>query len=101
MPDREKYLATTEEVAERLDDPRLCILECTVFLRPPAAGRSGYEVVPGRDEWSAGHIPGSQFADIPGDLSDRGHALRFMMPPPEQFAEAIGRYGVGDDTEVV
>src|SRR5690606_1442407 len=27
--------------------------------------------------------------------------LRFMMPPAEQFAEAMGRYGVGDDSDVV
>ncbi|MEX0783479.1 MAG: sulfurtransferase [Dehalococcoidia bacterium] len=101
MTDHDRYLATTGELAARLTDPRLRVLECTVSLRPRADGGPGYEVVSGRDEWAAGHIPGSGFADIPGDLSDRDHSLRFMMPSAEQFADAMGRYGVGDGSAVV
>lgn len=100
MADRDQYLVTTEWLAEHLDDPNLRILDCTVFLRPGAEGK-GFDVVSGREEWAAGHIPGSGFADLPGDLSDRNAKLRFMMPPAEQFAEAMGRYGVGDDSDVV
>ena len=101
MADRERYLATTGWLADHLGDANLRILECTVFLRPHEDGRPGYVALPGRDEWASRHIPGSVFADLPGDLSDRDQTLRFMMPPPEQFAEAMGRYGVGDDTPVV
>ncbi|MEP7215839.1 MAG: sulfurtransferase [Anaerolineaceae bacterium] len=101
MAGRDRYLATTGWLAEHLDDPNLRILECTVFLRPNADGRPGYVAIPGQDEWAEGHIPGSVYADLPGDLSDRDHALRFMMPPPEQFAQAMGSYGVGDGTSVV
>lgn len=101
MPQRERFLATTGWLAENLGRPDLRVLECTVFLRPREDGRPGYAVVPGRDEWAAGHVPGSVFADLHNDLSDRQSPLRFMMPPPAQFAEAMGRYGVGDDSEVV
>jgi thiosulfate/3-mercaptopyruvate sulfurtransferase len=100
MTNREDFLVTTAWLQDHLADPNLRVLECTVFLRPGAEGR-GFEVVSGRDEWAAGHIPGSGFADLQGDLSDRESKLRFMMPPAEQFAEAMGRYGVGDNSEVV
>ncbi|MEO9254178.1 MAG: rhodanese-like domain-containing protein [Tepidiformaceae bacterium] len=101
MPERDRYLATTDWLAEHLGQPGLCVLECTVFLRPRDDGQAGYAVVPGRDEWAAGHIPGSVYADIATDLSDRTHALRFMMPSAEQFAAAMERYGVGTDSQVV
>jgi thiosulfate/3-mercaptopyruvate sulfurtransferase len=101
MANRDRYLATTDELAGRFDDQRLRILDCTVFLRPRSDGKPGYEVASGREEWAAGHIPGSGFADLPGELSDRDHPLRFMMPPAEQFAAAMSSYGVGDDSEVV
>ena len=101
MPDRDAYLATTAWLADHLDDPDLSILECTVSLRPRADGKPGFEVAPGRDAWAQSHIPGSVFADLHNDLSDRNSPLRFMMPPAEQFAEAMGRYGVGDNSRVV
>jgi thiosulfate/3-mercaptopyruvate sulfurtransferase len=101
MSERDRYLVTTEWLAAHLETPGLRILEGTVFLRPRDDGGSGYRVVPGREEWAAGHIPGSVYADLQNDLSDPRQGLRFMMPLPEQFAEAMGRYGVGDDSEVV
>lgn len=101
MPDRERYLVTTKWLAANIGRPNLRVLECTVFLRPRDDGRPGYHVVPGHDEWAAGHIPGAGFADLHNDLSDRTQALRFMMPATEQFAAAMGRYGVGKDSEVV
>ncbi len=101
MPERDRYLATTDWLAKNLGQQDLRILECTVFLRPREDGRPGYAVVSGRDAWAAGHIPGSVFADIANDLSDPTHALRFMMPSAEQFAAAMGGYGVGDDSQVV
>lgn len=101
MSDRSQYLATTEWLAENLGSPDLRVLECTVFLRPREDGRPGFLVVPGHEEWAAGHIPGAVFADLHHDLSDPAQALRFMMPPPEQFAAAMGRYGVGDTSRVV
>ncbi|MBI2767337.1 MAG: sulfurtransferase [Chloroflexi bacterium] len=99
--DRDHYLATTDWLAAHLGDPGLRVLECTVFLRPRDDGKPGYAVVSGREDWAAGHVPGSVFADIPGDLSDHAQALRFMMPPSAQFAAAMGRYGVGDGSQVV
>jgi thiosulfate/3-mercaptopyruvate sulfurtransferase len=59
------------------------------------------QVESGREEWEGAHIPGSAFADLPGELSDRTSPLRFMMPPAEQFADAMSALGVGEGTRVV
>ncbi len=101
MPDRDQFLATTGWLAEHLSAPGLRVFDCTVFLRPRDDGQPGYAVVSGREDWAAAHIPNSGFIDLPGDLSDKSSPLRFMMPSAEQFAEAIGRYGIGNDSDVV
>ena len=101
MTDSNEDLATTEWLASHLDDPNLRVLECTVFLRPRDDGKPGYKAIPATAEFAEGHIPGAVYADLTTDLSDRAQSLRFMMPPAGQFAEAMGRYGVGDDSEVI
>jgi thiosulfate/3-mercaptopyruvate sulfurtransferase len=93
-------LVETDWLAAHLDDPDLRVLECTVYLHP-ADVPGGVRVESGRATWAQGHIPGAGFADLPGDLSDRTTHLRFMMPPAAQFAEAMGRYGVGDGVRVI
>lgn len=101
MPDREQFLVTADWLAARLHEPALRIFDCTVFLRPREDGKPGYSVTPGREEWAAAHIPGSAFADLHNDLSDPSSQLRFMMPTADQFADVMGRYGVGDGSQVV
>jgi len=60
------------------------------------------EIVSGRSDWEKAHIPGSTFADLLADLTDRNRPeLMFPMPPAEQFAEAMSSYGVGEGTRVI
>ncbi|HYB42726.1 MAG TPA: rhodanese-like domain-containing protein, partial [Candidatus Methylomirabilis sp.] len=96
-----EYLVETGWLAQHLGDPGVRVLECTVHLHPAPDLPGGFRVESGRATWAQGHIPGAGFADLPGDLSDRSSRLRFMMPPAEQFAEAMSRYGVGDGVRVV
>jgi thiosulfate/3-mercaptopyruvate sulfurtransferase len=93
-----KPLVETEWLNAHLADPSLRILDCTVFLKPV---EGGVRPESGREEWARGHIPGSAFADLLGDLSARDTSLPVMMPPAEQFAAAMSSYGVGDGTSVV
>jgi thiosulfate/3-mercaptopyruvate sulfurtransferase len=93
-------LVETDWLADHLDDPGVRVLECTVYLQP-ADVPGGYRVESGRARWAEGHIPGAGFADLHEDLSDRTSGLRFMMPPATQFAQAMGRYGVGAGVRVV
>jgi thiosulfate/3-mercaptopyruvate sulfurtransferase len=97
---RPEHLVETEWLAERLGDPRIRVLECTVYLHP-ADVPGGFRVESGRAKWAEGHIPGAGFVDLQEELSDCASSLRFMMPPAEQFAEVIARSGVGDGVRVV
>jgi thiosulfate/3-mercaptopyruvate sulfurtransferase len=97
---RPEALVEAEWVAQRLEDPGVRILECTVYLHP-ADVPGGFRVESGRAKWAEGHIPGAGFVDLQEELSDRTSSLRFMMPPAAQFAEAMGRAGVGDGVRVI
>src|SRR5688500_10080147 len=94
------YLVGTDWLAQHLDDPAVRTLECTVYLTP-ADVPGGFTVESGRAKWSQGHIPGAGYVDLQAELSDRAATLRFMMPPAEQFAQAMSRHGVGDGVRVV
>jgi thiosulfate/3-mercaptopyruvate sulfurtransferase len=94
-----QWLVGTADLARQLDAADLRILDCTVHLRPAEGG--GVRADSGREDWARAHIPGSGYADLLRDLSDRDTPLPLMMPPPQQFAAAMSRYGVGDGTRVV
>lgn len=98
-PATPRFLVDTAWVAARLDAPDVVVLDATTHLVPRPD--TPYDVISGLADFHAGHIPGSQFADIDGRLSDREHPLHFMLPSPEQFADAMAELGVSDDTTVV
>lgn len=68
-----------------------------VDVRWYADGRSGYAA------YRAGHIPGAVWLDIDTDLSAPATpaAGRHPLPPPEQFAAALGRVGIAPGDAVV
>ena len=78
-------------LAEHLDAPDLRVLEATVYLTPR---EGGYDVRSGREDWAAGHIPGSAFADLVDDLSEPHDSLNFTFPSPGRFAAAMSALGV-------
>ncbi|HVN30279.1 MAG TPA: sulfurtransferase [Candidatus Binataceae bacterium] len=95
-------LVQTDWLAAHLDDSRLRIFDCTTHLRPAQAGtNAAYQIVSGRADYDAAHIPGAGFLDLQGELSDNTVKLRFMLPGAEDFAAAMSRHGVGDDSRVV
>src|SRR6266446_2905826 len=94
-----EFLVESEGLAAQLGDPELRIFDCTIHLIPNPD--MGYTVKPGREDFEKGHIPGAQFIDLQGDLSAPHPKLRFMLPSAEDFAAAMGRFGVGDKSRVV
>ncbi len=53
-----------------------------------------------RAEYLAAHIPGAVFFDIDA-IADRRNPLPHMLPPPDEFAAAVGALGIGEDSRVV
>lgn len=92
-------LIDTAWLAANLERSELRILDCSVVMRTAPDGTYGF--APGRDEWIAGHIPGSSFVDVLGELADRRSSLPMMMPPAADVAAAMERHGVGAGTDVV
>ncbi|HYM74264.1 MAG TPA: sulfurtransferase [Stellaceae bacterium] len=102
MPDgyvHPEYLVETDWLAAHLSDPKLVVLDCTVHLIPDP--KITYTVKSGREDFEKGHIAGAQFLDLQADLSDQATKLRFMLPPPAEFAAAMRRFGISDDSRVV
>lgn len=99
-----EYLVETDWLEDHLEDPDLRILDCTVYLTNyfDESAERRVNVVSGREHWREGHIPGSDFADLTGELRDPDNShFMFPMPTAERFAEAMSRLGVGEGTRVV
>lgn len=92
-------LVSTSWLADHLGADDLRVYDCTVVLRPGAAG--GFVAESARPSWEQGHVPTSGFADLTADLSRSDTGLRFVVPPADELADAFGRLGIGDDTTVV
>jgi thiosulfate/3-mercaptopyruvate sulfurtransferase len=87
-------LISSAELAARLDDPGLVVVDCRFELSDPAAGARQY---------AAGHIPGARYANLDQDLSDlsRVGQGRHPLPSAERFSAALRRLGVGRGSSVV
>jgi thiosulfate/3-mercaptopyruvate sulfurtransferase len=86
-------LITTDELAQRLSDPRLRILDVRWTVMQPD----------GRAAFRDGHIPGAVFVDLDADLSDHSVTGRGRHPLPTAVAlQASARtWGLNDGDAVV
>lgn len=91
-------LISTHELRALLDaDPASGPAE-VVLLDPrwTLMGADGWE------QFTAGHVPGSRFVDLEGELSgSAGVDGRHPLPPYQLFAHAMRRVGVHEDRPVV
>jgi thiosulfate/3-mercaptopyruvate sulfurtransferase len=95
-------LVQTDWLASQLDDPELRIFDCTTHLRPAQSGAgAAYQIVSGRADYEAEHIPGAGFLDLQGELSDNTVKSRFMLPRAEDFAAVMSRHGIGDGSRAI
>jgi len=94
-----EFLVETDWLEQNLTNPKVVVLDCTTHLIPNP--KITYDVVPGREDFEKAHIKGAQFCDVSRDVSDTSQTLRFMRQTPEDFAAAMRRFGVSDDTRVV
>ena len=77
-----------------LGDAQLAIIDCRHDLARPAWGAGAYR---------EGHIPGALFASLDSDLSgpvDPGSG-RHPLPAPQVLQASFGRWGIGEDVQVI
>jgi len=87
-------LVSTTELAARLSDPRLVVVDCRHDLARAAWGRAEYECA---------HITGARFMHLDEDLSARpdGRNGRHPLPQRASFARTLSRAGIARSTQVV
>ena len=87
-------LISARDLASRLGDPGLRLVDCRWFLDRPGAGREAYD---------AGHLPDAIHLDIDTDLtaSAEDGPGRHPLPDPGWFARRLAAAGIGSDHLVV
>jgi thiosulfate/3-mercaptopyruvate sulfurtransferase len=85
-------VVSAEWLAKRLGEPDLRVVDGTWHM--PHLKRDAHA------EFVAAHIPGAVFFDI-DRIADRATPLPHMLPPADEFADAVGALGIGSDDRVV
>jgi thiosulfate/3-mercaptopyruvate sulfurtransferase len=96
-----KAIIGTAELATALGDPTLRVFDCTTWLHYEEGTGRPYRVEAARADYDRGHIPGSGFLDLQGELSDTAAPTNFMMPTPDELAARFAARGIGEGTRVV
>ncbi|MGE5245769.1 MAG: sulfurtransferase [Betaproteobacteria bacterium] len=87
-------LVGTGDLAAHLDDATWTIVDCRFRLDDTAWGEREHESL---------HVPGASYAHLDRDLSGRpnGSNGRHPLPDADRFRDALGRLGIGNDSQVV
>lgn len=88
-------LIAPQQLAERLGDPKLVILDCRFALEDVDYGQRSY---------AEGHIAGAHFADLERDLSGpvvKGVTGRHPLPEPGRLIERLQQWGISNDSDIV
>ncbi|RYZ06845.1 MAG: sulfurtransferase [Myxococcales bacterium] len=83
------------ELAARLTDPALRVVDCRASLQSVSAGREAY---------ATGHVPRASFADLLEDLSGPvvpGKTGRHPLPEVDSFVGKLRRWGISRTHQVV
>jgi thiosulfate/3-mercaptopyruvate sulfurtransferase len=94
-------IVSTGWLAENLRDPALRVFDCTTYLHYETGTGRPYRVESGRGDYDKGHIPGSAFLDLQGELSDGSSPFNFTMPAADVLAARFAAKGLGTGTRAV
>lgn len=88
-------LINAQQLAERLQQPSLVILDCRFALDDPDYGQRSY---------AQAHVPGARFVDLEKDLSGpviTGQTGRHPLPEPRQLLARFQALGLNEESQVV
>ena len=91
MP-RSSPIISPADLAKRLGDPGLRIVDVRWVLGSPGSGRVAYD---------AGHLPGAIFLDLDTDLVATEGPGRHPLPSPAAFQARLAAAGIGTEHDVV
>lgn len=96
-------LVSTDWLAANLDAPGLRIVDIRGYVKATDLGNGNQsaEYTGARDEYDAGHIPGSTYIDWTVDIVDLMNPIKAQIAAPSDFAAAMESRGIGDTTDVV
>lgn len=86
-------LISTDELARIMGSTNVKIIEAGFDMpgsKPPLA----------REKYLQAHIPEAAFFDI-DDIADKSTSLPHMIPSAKEFADAVGKLGIGSDDRVI
>ena len=96
---RESLLVTTDWLAEHLNDTNLRVIDIRGHVAPATDPLPHY--FNHRDDYLKRHIPGAAFIDWVHEITDPADPRHAKIAPPERFAQAMQRAGIGDGDFVV
>jgi thiosulfate/3-mercaptopyruvate sulfurtransferase len=96
-------LVSTDWLESHLNQPGLQVIDIRGYVKAIdlGNGKQKAEYIGARDEYHAGHIPGSFFVDWTSDITDPDNPVKAQIAPPDRFKAAMEERGTGDDTNVV
>ena len=95
----EHLLVTTEWLQEHLNDPNLRIVDIRGHVIPASEPLPHY--FNHYADYHRSHIPGAVFVDWVHEITDPADPRYAKIAPPERFAAAMSRAGIGPETFVV
>lgn len=88
-------IVSTEWLSNRLDDPKLRLIDATTLMKPLDDG--SITLSSGKESYDHGHIPGAVYADLINELSDSASDLPFTVPDRDYFIEKVSELGIGNE----
>ncbi len=88
-------LISIEGLYQYFADPKWVVIDCRIYLDDMEKGRQDYNV---------NHIPGAIYLHLDEDLSGEiipGTTGRHPLPEVNDFANRLGSWGIGNNTQVV
>ena len=87
-------LITPRQLAARLEDRELAVIDCRFDLMRPEWGREAH---------ASARIPHALYAHLDRDLSGKTSAAtgRHPLPPVDEFAARLGQWGIDAQVQVV